>query len=363
MSALAVSALAASALGIAACGPSEPIDGGDPALHRQKPSAEGPASGVSIVSLGPETSPAGLEELKTAFVAGNPGYDLEYRNELTRLDVAERARIVFVQSVEAGSEIDPELRPSLETGSEETGLPDPGPMTVVTILADAGETDVPRRSAVSVGDLIVLRSGHGLATGAPIGALIFEVPDAPDASVPHFIRPDWDPGITDVVGGCATEEGAYRRILLTWLRDNGPYTFHGLNAHRVRIEDSFTHYHPADIGFDELYLVQMARPGATLLTSSMVEAVEARNEITTEQAGDLFEEHELAVGDLIYIPRGTIHRGVGGALVQVITVPGFRPGAEIGVDHHLQAINRRLGLTGDRAIPLHAAAADQAVIR
>ena len=77
-------------------------------------------------------------------------------------------------------------------------------------------------------------------------------------------------------------------------------------------------------------------------------------------AAGLLAEHELRVGDLVFLPRGTVHRGLGGALVQVITVPGFRPGAEIGVDHLLRSL---IELTGTEALPLHAAAADSPVIR
>jgi len=47
----------------------------------------------------------------------------------------------------------------------------------------------------------------------------------------------------------------------------------------------------------------------------------------------------------------------------VITVPGFVPGAEIGLDHHLRAINERLGLVGAEALPLHAAGAERPIVR
>ena len=69
------------------------------------------------------------------------------------------------------------------------------------------------------------------------------------------------------------------------------------------------------------------------------------------------------MGDLVYLPRGVMHRGLGGVLAQVITVAGFRPGAEIGVDHHLRAINERLGLAQGEALPYHAAAAVRAVVK
>ena len=50
-------------------------------------------------------------------------------------------------------------------------------------------------------------------------------------------------------------------------------------------------------------------------------------------------------------------------LAQVITAPGFRPGAEIGIDHHLRAINESLGLEGDDALPYHAAGSEVPIVR
>ena len=116
-------------------------------------------------------------------------------------------------------------------------------------------------------------------------------------------------------------------------------------------------------GFDELYLVQMAMPGAKLYTSERTESIEDAGSVTRAEAAALIDVHALAVGDLVYLPRGTVHRGFGGVLAQVITVPGFRPGAEIGVDHLLREINERLGLEGEEALPFHAAAAAERVVK
>ena len=177
-----------------------------------------------------------------------------------------------------------------------------------------------------------------------------------------MVRPDWDPKITDTPGRCAAEGDAYRRILLTWTPEVGPYVLHQLNAHRVRIKDSFSHYHPVDGGFDEFYLVQQAPAGARLLTATDVAAIESRK-VTDAEAATLIQSRDLHVGDLVYLPRGTVHRGLGGALVQVISVPGFVPRSEIGVDHHLWAINRALGLEGARALPFHVVAARTQVVK
>ncbi len=287
--------------------------------------ATGPA--VRIAHLGRPGAAADLARIRAAFAHGNPGYELDYAPELDGLAADGRPRIAFVQS-----------------GA--------GAATV------AGES-----TELAMGDIVLLRPGESLADDGRHSAVVFTVTDPLPPSLPTFIRPDWDPAITDTPGGCAEETGAYRRILLTWLDTVGPYVYHGLNAHRVRIVDSFSHYHPVEGGFDELYLVQMALPGAKLYTSERTESIENPDSVTRAEAATLLDEHPLAVGDLVYLPRGTVHRGFGGALVQVITVPGFRPGAEIGVDHLLREINERLGLTGDAALPFHAAAAGERVVK
>ena len=71
----------------------------------------------------------------------------------------------------------------------------------------------------------------------------------------------------------------------------------------------------------------------------------------------------LKVGDLVYIPRGIMHRGIGGVLAQVITVSGFVPGSEIGVDHYLKTINDQLQLTGENALPYNESASSSAIIK
>ena len=270
-----------------------------------------------------------IAALERAFERRNPGHGLCWRPALTALPPAANARVLLVQSGSA---------------------------------AVAGR-EVEAEREIGVGDAVVVRPGEAIAFSAPIGALEFTLPEAPAAAVPQLIRPDQDPRITDTPGGCATDVGAYRRVLLTWLGENGPYTFHDLNVHRVRIDDSFTHYHPKDGGFDEFYLVQAVRPGARILTSSRTAEIVQPESIARDDVADLLQSTELAVGDLVYLPRGVAHRGLGGVLAQVITVPGFVPGAEIGLDHHLQAINERFGLGGADALPLHAAGAHRAIVR
>ncbi len=278
---------------------------------------------ISIAKLDKEGS-QDFKTLRKAFRSQNPGYDLEYFQQTKRIDPMPVERILFLQQ-----------------GS--------GTATIST-----GES-----SRVSVGDIVLLHKREVWTTDSLIDMLAFEVPEKPDQSVPRFIRPDWDPNITDAPGGCASDTGAYRRILLTWESDVGPYQYHALNAHRVRITNSFTHYHPQESGFEEFYLVQRARPGAKLITSNQLDLIRNYDKLSRKHLSGLLQETPLKEGDLVYIPRGIVHRGYGGALVQVITVPGFVPGKEYGVDHFIHKINQKFKLTGTDTLPYYHKAIEQ----
>ena len=276
---------------------------------------------IQIAHLGREGGdPEGMLALAAAFAAGNAGYFIESERALKEMGPGAGARALFVTCGAANAEV--------RSGDGEAAS-----------------------SAVTVGDLLWLRSGEELTLDAPCAGVTFGVPGKLPADLPTFIRPDHDPKITDTPGGCAEEERAYRRILVTWLADNGPYTFDGLNAHRVRMWNSFSHYHPPEGGFDELYVVQEVEEGGCIHTSLARDLIEAPDELDPEEVGALVQTLTPEAGDLMYIPRGVIHRAVGGVLAQVVTVPGFKPGFEIGVDHHLRAINERLGLEGADALP------------
>lgn len=269
---------------------------------------------------------AGFAAIREAFAARNPSCSIAYVPRLSSL-TAPATAIVFVHAGETRGEV--------------------------------GDST----SDLGVGDVVLLRPGESLTVGSAVAALVFHATELPPDDVPTFLRPDWDPEITDTPGGCATDTDAYRRVVLTWLDANGPYTYRALNAHRVRMTDSFSHYHPLDGGFDELYLVQGVRPGARVITSSQVTTIESSAVVAAEQVPTLVEQVALECGDLCYMPRGVMHRGIGGVLAHVITVPGFVPGSEIGVDHHLRRINERFGLEGEAALPFHAAAAARPVVR
>jgi putative heme-binding domain-containing protein len=264
----------------------------------------------------------GFAELQRTFATANAGYALNWLEAGSVASLAPTAAcsIVFVQSGEG-----------------------------MAMVANVASTST---SAVRSGDIVVVRKGEALSLmGA--SALVIDVPAPPPSDVPTIIRPDFDPRITDIPGGCAEEADAYRRILLTWQGKNGPYLFHALNAHRVRIMDSFTHYHPVRGGFDEFYLVQSAPAGAELIVSEQLDMIRGVAAVTKADVPGLIRRIPLTAGDLVYLPRGVVHRGVGGAVVQVITVPGFVPGAEIGVDAELAALNSTLGLNADEALPVH----------
>lgn len=276
--------------------------------------------------------PEKFHAIQKEFEARNPGYRIHFRKPFINTEADPQDRAYFIQE---------------------------GESEVSITQADGNVLT----SEVGIGDLLLLRRQETARARNALAALEFTLPDSLPEDLPAYIRPDWDPSITDTPGGCATETGAYRRILLTWLRKNGPYNYHGLNAHRVRITDSFSHYHPVATGFDEFYLVQMVQENARILTSNQVAQIEAESFADREAAHAAIDSQNLQVGDLVYLPRGLMHRGLGGVLAQVITVPGFRPQAEIGVDHHLRNINAKLGLTGEEALPLHEAASQEPVVR
>ena len=299
-----------------------------PALHRAIES-----DAIIVARLGrPGGDDGGMRAIRDAFRERNSGYDLAYHGDALVVPASSSSRVVFVQEATAGQQT--------------------FPCRVGDVAAETGG-----------GDVVLLRPGQTLTTEHPLDFIVFTVPEPFPAELPTMIRPDWDERITDTPGGCAEETGAYRRIILTWLEHNGPYVSHALNAHRVRITDSFSHYHPVIGGFDEFYLVQMVQPGGRIIVSARTRKIVEPKNVTRPEARRLLEEHPLAVGDLVYIPRGVVHRGLGGMLVQVITTPGFKPGAEIGVDHYLREINERCRLTGSRALSFHEAASATAVVK
>ena len=281
-----------------------------------------PLGQIHAAHLG-RSDAAGFASLKAQFERANPGAALSGHRRVTALEPARVDRVVFVH------------------GQDTQGV-------------QQGRFLLPMRVAYTVGDLVLLSAGMPLETnGAPVDLLVFDLTQPLPEGLPIFVRPDNDTKISDTPGGCATDADAYRRVALTWMPEKGPYVYHGLNAHRVLITDSFTHYHPVDTGWDEFYLVQDVRDGGGIWVSRETDRITSPDEVTAQEAGDLLEWLPLETGDLVLLPRGTVHRGFGGVLVHVLAVPGFVPDNEIPVDDDLRAINERLGLTGAAALPCH----------
>ncbi len=281
-----------------------------------------------------------FDSMRQIFKERNPGYDMMYLSGVRQIEENNSTRVAFVQEI--------------------------GGVTNQDVLASATLRDTLGAENISdaiVGDILILKKGESLQFDTQMGLLVFDVPEEPEQNLPSYIRPDWDPNITDVPGGCATDIDAYRRILLTWQEEVGEYIYRAINAHRVRIYDSFSHYHPVEGGFDEFYLVQMVKPGAKIITSERVDLITKPDQVDVSQTELLIDEYDLEVGDLVYLPRGVMHRGFGGVLAQVITIPGFIPGSEIGVDHHLRSINERLNLDEVMALPYNEEHSHEPVIR
>ncbi len=270
--------------------------------------------GVTVAHLNASSNSA--DSIISHFESANPGYRLSWETGVSTLKVSQPS-VVFVQSGEGTAK-----------GNRWT-------------------------SPFGIGDLLRAPEDEKIILDPPADLLIFGLPAPLDPELPAIIRPDWDGKITDTPGGCAAEEDAYRRILLTWQASKGPYLSHQINAHRVRIRDSFTHYHPVNGGFDEFYLVQEAPPGARLIVGENLQDILEPSRLTKEEAKQLLKEIPLKKGDLVYLPRGVAHRGVGGAVVQVITVPGFVPGAEIPLDDAIRKINKQFELDPNEALPNH----------
>lgn len=276
--------------------------------------------------LDPNSSPQGFSALAQAFAGRNPGCRVEWLPQAACLHAQESLGLAFVQGGTARGHC------------------------------------AQQSSELTLGDLVLLAPGQSLELDGALDLLLFNVDSPAPLGVPAFLRPDHDERLTDTPGGCAQEADAYRRTLLTWSKANGPYLCQALNAHRVRMHDSFSHYHPQSAGFEELYLVQHVLPGAKLYWSDRVADIERSLDLPREAARGLVQSLPLVAGQLVYLPRGTMHRAVGGALAQVITVPGFVPQQEIGLDHHLRKLQERFAFDGDDAIPFRLDSSHGAVI-
>jgi len=144
--------------------------------------------------------------------------------------------------------------------------------------------------------------------------------------------------LKDTAGGCAPGFDAFRRLPLTWQSYTGtpgqPDGLNVVNSHVVNIaaEQSRTHYHPVPpVGGGapqtEFYFV---------LDPADFSLGQAGRHSFLHAFPDIAEWARVTVvplrpGTVALIPPGTGHRGLD-ALVNVVTVPGFKPRNEIYAD-------------------------------
>lgn len=144
--------------------------------------------------------------------------------------------------------------------------------------------------------------------------------------------------LKDTAGGCAPGFDAFRRLTLTWqpFTDTAtqPDGINVVNSHVVHIaaEQSRTHYHPdPPVGGGrpqtEFYFVLNPTDFA-LRQAERQSFLHAFPDITDWAR---VEKIPLSPGTIVLIPPGTGHRGID-ALVNVVTLPGFKPGNEVYAD-------------------------------
>ena len=155
--------------------------------------------------------------------------------------------------------------------------------------------------------------------------------------------------LRDTAGGCSPGFDAFRRLNLTWrptaavlsnstARD--PDSPNRLNSHVLHIEgaQSRTHYHPeASVGGGaaqkEFYFVLDPAAYGLRTPAGAVPRLFTYPDVTDWRR---YEVTVLDPGVAAFIPPGTGHRGVD-AFVNVVTIPGFKPGNEIYVDRLIAA--------------------------
>ena len=149
--------------------------------------------------------------------------------------------------------------------------------------------------------------------------------------------------LADTAGGCNPDFDPFRRLPLTWAYNYPGESGDGLNwvnSHVVNIpkETSPSHFHPPT-GIDgaggipqrEMYLVLDPR------TYQLNTWGRKASLVVFPDLRDLhrYEQHPLQPGMFIYIPPGTGHRGLD-VLVNVLTIPGFKPHNELYVDREIR---------------------------
>jgi len=222
---------------------------------------------------------------------------------------------------------------------------------LLLVTQGSGPVGVQRRSTrvarvVGPGDLVFLREGQVLSTESPIQALELRMSSPLPTGLPTFIgfaestHPDSE---------ASSGKEPLRVDVLDWQPGGAP-AYADLNVKLVQLDDAPTHYHPEEGGFDEVVFVRDAEPGAGVLLSTKREAIETRT-VERAEVSTLLRPIALTAGDVLFVPRGLVHRPRGRSSVVVIALPGFVPGGEVRLDDDLRAINAALELEGDAALP------------
>jgi hypothetical protein len=150
--------------------------------------------------------------------------------------------------------------------------------------------------------------------------------------------------LKDTAGGCNFAFDAFRRLPLTWYANTGtpenPDGINTVNSHLVNIaaETSQTHYHPVVAiggGKPQGEMYQVLDPSAYNLNTYGRKSYL----YTFPDLDNLYRyaETPLHPGTIVYIRPGTGHRGVD-VFVNVVTLPGFKPGNEIYLDQKIKDV-------------------------
>ena len=194
------------------------------------------------------------------------------------------------------------------------------------------------------GDQLIACAGDTLRVRGRFSCLAMENGTRRKSHIPQVRRLRF---LTDTAGGCNPDFDPFRRLPLTWYYNYPGESGDGLNwvnSHIVNIpkETSPAHFHPptgiggaTGIPQREMYLV--LDPQAYNLNTYGREA----SLIVFPDLRDLrrFRQIPLHHGMFIYIPPGTGHRGLD-ALVNVLTIPGFKPHNEYYIDRDIYEAGR-----------------------